>query len=153
MVLVPQEIVHLIDRVAARYPGLKLAICHLALPTDKQDDEAFRDFDKVLTLAGRPNVVVKVSALPAYTSDSYPYRRIHPYLRRVYDAFGPRRMFWGTDFSRLKCSYRQALTMFTEEIPWLTDEDKEWIMGRGLCEWLEWDMPRSYKDSCRAGSH
>ena len=31
--------------------------------------------------------------------------------------------------------------MFTEEIPWFTDEDKEWIMGRGLCEWLRWQLP------------
>jgi L-fuconolactonase len=31
--------------------------------------------------------------------------------------------------------------MFTEEIPWLTNEDKEWIMGRGVCEWLGWEMP------------
>ena len=25
-----------------------------------------------------------------------------------------------------------------EEIPWLTADDKEWIMGRGVCEWLGW---------------
>lgn len=31
--------------------------------------------------------------------------------------------------------------MFTEEIPWLTADDKEWIMGRGLCEWLGWKLP------------
>ncbi len=31
--------------------------------------------------------------------------------------------------------------MFTEEIPWLTAEDKEWIMGRGVCEWLQWALP------------
>ena len=28
--------------------------------------------------------------------------------------------------------------MFTEELPWLGARDKEWIMGRALCEWLEW---------------
>lgn len=71
----------------------------------------------------------------------YPYRALHPYLRRVYDAFGPKRMFWGTDLARLPCTYRQAVTMFTEEIPWLTRVDKEWIMGRALCEWLGWKMP------------
>jgi hypothetical protein len=31
--------------------------------------------------------------------------------------------------------------MYTEEIPWLTSEDKEWIMGRGVCEWIGWDLP------------
>ena len=98
-----------------------------------------KHMDAMLPLAKYPNVAVKASALPCYISDSYPYRRLHPYIRRVYDAFGPRRMFWGTDFSRLPCSYRQAITLFTEEIPWFTAEDKEWIMGRGLCEWIGWE--------------
>lgn len=43
----------------------------------------------------------------------------------------PKRMFWGTDLAGLNCTYRQAVTLFTEEIPWLTQEYKEWIMGRG----------------------
>jgi hypothetical protein len=66
---------------------------------------------------------------------------VHPYLRRAFDAFGPRRLFWGTDLTKLPCTYRQAVTMFTEEIPWLTASDQEWIMGRGICEWLGWALP------------
>jgi hypothetical protein len=31
--------------------------------------------------------------------------------------------------------------MFTEELPWLSSEDKAWIMGRGLCAWLDWNVP------------
>lgn len=141
MVLAPQAMAHLVDGVAERYPGLKLVIDHLGTPKGKKDDEAFADLDKLLTLAKRPNIAVKASALPSKTTDSYPYRRLHPRIRRVYDAFGPKRMFWGTDFTKLPCSYRQAITMFTEEIPWFNAEDKEWIMGRGLCEWLGWKLP------------
>ncbi|MBI3069474.1 MAG: amidohydrolase, partial [Betaproteobacteria bacterium] len=143
MILAPHPMMHLVDRIASRYPALNLVMSHLGLTTGTRDEEAFRDLDKLLALAKRPNVAVKASALPAYTSDSYPYRALHPYLRRVYDAFGPRRMFWGTDLARLPCSYRQAVTMFTEEIPWLTAKDKEWIMGRGLCEWLGWELARA----------
>jgi hypothetical protein len=29
----------------------------------------------------------------------------------------------------------------SEEIPWLAGADKEWILGRGLCEWLGWKIP------------
>jgi L-fuconolactonase len=132
------DMLHLLDQAAERHPTLHFIIDHLALPRDKRDEEAFANLDKLLAIARRPNIAVKVTALPAYTADSYPYRRLHPYIRRVYDAFGPRRMFWATDFTRLPCSYREAITMFTEEIPWLTTEDKEWIMGRGVCEWLGW---------------
>ena len=62
----------------------------------------------------------------------------------MYDTFGPKRMCWGSDMSRLPCSYRQAITYFTEEIPWLTAEDKEWIMGRSLCDWLGWKLPDAH---------
>jgi predicted TIM-barrel fold metal-dependent hydrolase len=141
MVYLHQDLLHFIDRVAERYPRLKIVIDHLALPYLKKDDEAFAEFDKLLPLAKRPNVAVKASTLPSHTSDVYPYRRTHPYLRRVYDAYGPKRVFWATDFTAMPCTYRQAITMFTEEIPWFTSEDKQWIMGRGVCEWLGWTLP------------
>jgi hypothetical protein len=47
-------------------------------------------------------------------------------------------MFWGTDWTRLPCSYRQAVTMFTEELPWLEGADLEGVMGRGVSRWLGW---------------
>jgi hypothetical protein len=28
--------------------------------------------------------------------------------------------------------------MFTEEMPFFSGDDLEWIMGRGVCEWLGW---------------
>jgi len=138
MVLVPHAMVHLIDKVAERHPGLRLVMDHLSLTSGRKDEEAFADFGKLLAIAKRPNVAAKATALPCYTADSYPYRRVHPWLRQAYDAFGPKRLFWGTDLSRLPCTYRQGITMFTEEVPWFSAEDKEWIMGRGVCEWLGW---------------
>ena len=141
MLMVLYSQIPLVDRIAARYPGLKITIDHLALPTGKKNAEAFGEFDKLLPIAERPNVAVKISTLPLYTSDTYPYKSLHPYLRRAYDTFGPKRMFWGGDLSRLPCPYRQAITMYTEEIHWLTAEDKEWIMGLGLCHWLGWNLP------------
>jgi L-fuconolactonase len=128
-----------IERIAERHCALKLTMDHLGRQFGKKDEEAFADLDKLLALAKFPNVAVKASGMPAYTSDVYPYRRTHPCIQRAYDAFGPKRMFWGTDFTKLPCTYGQALTMFTEEIPWFTSEDKEWIMGRGVCEWLGWE--------------
>ncbi len=141
MVLVPHKMMPLIDAIAGRHPGLKLVMDHLGLPSSTAGEDPFRDLDQLLALAKRPNVAAKASALPCFARDAYPYRSVHPHLKRVYDAFGPRRVFWGTDMSRLPCTYRQAVTMFTEEVLWLTAGDKEWIMGRGLCEWLGWRLP------------
>ncbi len=135
--LLPQDL-HLIDAVAQRHPGLKLAIDRFAVAINCKDEQAFACIDELLRLARHPKVTVKATCLPSYTADSYPSRRLHPYLQRIYDAFGPARIFWGSDLTRLPGSYRQCVTMFTEEMPWLTAGDLEWIMGRGLCEWLGW---------------
>jgi len=65
---------------------------------------------------------------------------LHAPIRRVVEAYGPHRVFWGTDLTRLRGSYRQAVTLFTEELDFLSDIDKTWIMGRGIAEWLGWPL-------------
>ena len=131
-----------VDSIAERHPGLKLVIDHLGIRSGAKGEEAFAGLPQLCTLARRPNVAVKASALPCYSIEPYPFRDVHAHIRRVYDAFGPRRTFWGTDWTRLPCPWRQAVTLFTEELPWLSTSDKEWIMGRALCEWLGWALPR-----------
>ena len=130
--------------IAERHPGLKLHIDHHGRAgggTGTVDDAAFADLDDMLALARLPNVAVKLSGAPSYSSQPYPYRNIHPYIRRIFDAFGPQRCFWGTDVTRMPCSYRQCVTMFTEELPWLKGRDLELVMGRAVCEWLGWKHP------------
>ena len=135
---VDQPAVDLVDAVAERHPRLRIILDHMALASGAKDDGAFRHIDRLLSIAKRPNVGVKVSALPGYSTAPYPYRNLHGYVKQVYDAFGPQRMFWGSDLTRLKCTYRQCVTVFTEEMPWLTAADLELIMGRALCDWLDW---------------
>jgi predicted TIM-barrel fold metal-dependent hydrolase len=91
--------------------------------------------------AKHPNVALKATGAPSYSAEAYPYRDIHGHIRKLYDAFGPERMFWGTDITRMPCSWKQCVTMFTEELPWLSAKDKELIMGRALCSWLDWKIP------------
>ena len=72
-------------------------------------------------------------------------------LSAVIEAFGARRSFWGSDFSRLprSCSYRQAVTMFTEELDFLSASELEWVMGRGVLACLDWQAERP--EQTRAG--
>jgi L-fuconolactonase len=138
MLFLPLSDMNLVATIAKRHPKLKLTLDHFAL-THGKDDEAFHGFEKLLEMAAYPNVSVKATCLPAYTTDTYPFRRVHPYVKRVFEAFGPKRMFWGSDLTRLSTMpYRQTITMFTEEMPWLSKDDLDWIMGRGVCEWLGW---------------
>lgn len=137
MMLVKHPDLHFIDAVAERHPGLKLIIDHLGLNNTK-DEAGLGDFDKLLALGKRPNVAVKTSCLPQFTTDKYPFKFWHPYLKQVHAAFGPKRMFWGSDLSRLPCPLKDCVTMFTEHMPFFSQEDMEWIMGRGICEWIGW---------------
>lgn len=130
-----------VQAVAERHPGLKLIVDHMAIPGGTKGAAAYRNLPQLLALAKYPNVAVKATAQPAYAEDAYPFRSLQEPLRRVYDAFGPERMFWGTDITRMPCSWRQCVTLFTEELPWLSTHDKELIMGRALCNWLDWPLP------------
>jgi hypothetical protein len=47
-------------------------------------------------------------------------------------------MFWGTDQTRSPVSYRQGVELFTHHTPFLAADDLEWIMGKGIREWLDW---------------
>jgi len=55
-------------------------------------------------------------------------------------AFGPRRCYWGTDVTNsfVKATYRQRVTHFTEELNFLSEEDKDWIMGSAILARLGW---------------
>ena len=124
-----------VTAIAMRHPGLKLVIDHLGRFSHQRDVAAFADLPLLLALARYPNVAVKASALPCFSTGNYPYRNLHDYLQRVYDAFGPTRVFWGTDLSRLRGTYREAVTMFTEELPWLKGADLEQVMGKAISAW------------------
>ncbi|NML47578.1 amidohydrolase [Ramlibacter sp. G-1-2-2] len=137
-VYLQQRHLHLLDRVAERHPGLRFLVNHCAMTGTKKDADAFEEFPKLLALAKRPNVAVKASCLQFYVTEQYPFPSLVPYVRQLYDAFGPKRMFWGTDLTRLPCTWSQALRFFLEEIPFLSAQDKEWIMGRAITEWQGW---------------
>ena len=130
-----------VAQVAERHPRLKLIIDHLGRPSGTKDDAAWSSLPEMLALAKLPNVAIKATGAPSYSSEPYPSRNIHGYLRQIYDAFGPERMFWGTDITRMPCSWRQCVTMFTEELPWLQGRGLELVMGRAVCDWLGWKLP------------
>ena len=125
--------------IAERHPGLKMIVDHCGLNRHGQDAEAFIHLEELLRLAKLPNVAVKATGAPHYSTQSYPYANIQDGLHRIFDAFGPKRFFWGTDITRMPCSYRQCVTFFTEELPWLKGKDLEDVMGRSLCAWIGWD--------------
>jgi predicted TIM-barrel fold metal-dependent hydrolase len=131
----------LLGQIAERHPGLRLTIDHLGGRggnTTLKDAAAMTHMPALLKLAKLPNVAVKATGAPGYSSEAYPFPAMHVWLRQIYDAFGPRRMFWGTDISKMPCSWRQCVTMFTEQLPWLGAADRRLVMGEAVCAWWGW---------------
>jgi predicted TIM-barrel fold metal-dependent hydrolase len=116
--LAPHQIGQVAD-MAQRFPGVNVVIDHLAM-IDIAAPE--RDgFGPLLKLARFPNVYSRTSLHNPSKTRQPPYRDVWPFLRRVYDAFGPKRLLWANFFEYV---------IMKELIPFFTAEDKEWILGR-----------------------
>jgi len=126
-----------LGEIAVRHPGLRLIVDHMGALRGAKGDAAFPHMPDLLALAKLPNVAVKLTGGPFYAEDAYPFKSLHPHYRRMYDAFGPQRLFWGTDITKMPCSWRQCVDHMLE-IDWLPEADKKLIMGEAICTWLGW---------------
>jgi L-fuconolactonase len=126
-------------KMVEELPNLKIVLEHLGggSKTKTCPEPNYQLFDEVLLLANYPNIYIK---LPGFgellprprpmknpTFDNPPTQ-----FKMVYEAFGPQRMMWGSDFppSAEREGYANALRYPMEEVDYFTKEDKEWIFGK-----------------------
>jgi hypothetical protein len=119
MVLMPGMLDHL-DRIAAAHPGPEAR--HRPRRARSPQAELLGRSPAICALAKHPNVALKASGMPSLSTEGYPFRDLHSRIRTLVDAFGPKRTFWGTDLTRMPCSYYECITFFTEHLPWLKGE-------------------------------
>jgi predicted TIM-barrel fold metal-dependent hydrolase len=131
MAFAPQAVPKL-GEIAERHPGLRLIIDHMGLSSALRGQPLDGAVDNLLKLAHLRNVAVKVSALPCYVAEPYPFPTLHPLIRRVIEAFEPRRCFWGTDLSHLTCPYKLCLTLFSELILSTRTRNGSWAAASGM---------------------
>lgn len=127
-----------VDEIAARHPGLRIIVDHMGVPRGALGPTAFDHLPKLLALAAHPNVHVKAAGVGDFAIDPYPFRSLDTVLRRTFDAFGPERILWGSDLSRLHHPYRQCVSHFTDSLPWLSRGDIEMVMGGNVRRLLDW---------------
>ena len=126
-----------ITEVARQHPRLRLALDHLGLPPGVCDQQVAPHIDALVAAAELENICVKASAVPNASTQPYPFVGLHPYLARVLAAFGPERVFWGSDLSRLRGSYPDLVRLFSVDLG-LTATERELVMGAALARWLAW---------------
>jgi predicted TIM-barrel fold metal-dependent hydrolase len=89
--------------------------------------------DALCAMARFEQVMVKVSAFYALGDKAAPYHDLTDLIRRVVDAFGPRRLMWASDAPyqvQPPHTYAASVALMTEGLDFLSDEDRDWILGR-----------------------
>jgi predicted TIM-barrel fold metal-dependent hydrolase len=138
MVNVPGQLPD-IDLVASKHPELTVIIDHMGQRSGQPTvPEVFAHLDELLALAKHPKVYVKMTAAPRCSRQPFPHRDIHPYLQRMHRTFGPQRLMWGSDLTTMTTPYSECLELFQRALPFLTDDDRDWILSRTIATVLNW---------------
>jgi L-fuconolactonase len=127
-VLAPVTRLPEVAKLIEKFPDLTVVIDHMAdCPLGKPDELA-----KLLALERYPKVFVKVSHTWSLSKEQYPYRDSQAQVKQLYEKFGPQRLMWGTDWPLVEgyCGYAKALAMVRDEMKFLNEEDKSWMLSR-----------------------
>ena len=133
--------VHRFGPIAQRHPGLPLIIDHLGVNAAiAKEGKMAEKIGDAVALAKYPNVSIKMSNLANSSLEPYPFRDLDDHLKRVFDAYGPQRCHWGTDLTNnmQRATYSQRIAHFTQDLKFLSESDKDWVMGRSILQRLKW---------------
>jgi L-fuconolactonase len=118
------DIQPLIDRFA----DLTVVIDHMAdCPVDRPEK-----LDHLIALRRYPRVYIKTSHTWSLSKGAYPWLDAQTLVKRLYDAFGPQRLMWATDWpiAKERATYHQRLTVVRDDMPFLNAADKEWMLSK-----------------------
>jgi predicted TIM-barrel fold metal-dependent hydrolase len=117
-----------IEKLIDKFPALTVVIDHMAdCPLDQPAQLAH-----LLALEKFPNVFIKISHTWSLSKEEFPYKDSQALVKHLYDKFGPKRLMWGTDWPicLAKCSYAQTLGMVRDQMSFLNEDDKHWILNK-----------------------
>jgi len=125
-----------------RHPNARFVLDHLGILQPRKPPappQPWADLPKVLELAKRPNVVIKVSGACTLSKQPYPFPDIWDPLARLFDAWGFERCLWGTDWTRAETvvNFEQAVRPFVESKR-LSDSDRAMLMGGACAKTYGW---------------
>jgi L-fuconolactonase len=135
-----------------RNPDTRFIIDHLGIlqprvppaPAEPSWAQPWADLPKVLDLAKRKNLVIKVSGACTLSKKPYPYPDIWDPLARVFDAWGFERCLWGTDWTRAFAvvNYENAVKPFLETDR-LSAAERAMLMGGACAKAYGWSPKKA----------
>ena len=130
-----------LHRVAEQFPQLTIFIHHMGHSGVGNKER----LEQVLASARYANIGVKVSGFYYSTQQGFwdfPYEdSIREIVQPLYDTFGPRRLYWGSDYPVClrNMTYRQAIECFRSHCGFIPEADQALIMGENLRRLLDSD--------------
>jgi predicted TIM-barrel fold metal-dependent hydrolase len=118
--------------IAQQYPHLRLILDHMGYPEVDAEEAAFQP---IVELARYDNVYLKLSDVAGRSDQAFPYADVHPFIEKLLSVFGAARTVWGTGYPghhRQKHNWpslAQELQLIREGLPFLTENDKDQILG------------------------
>jgi predicted TIM-barrel fold metal-dependent hydrolase len=113
-----------IGALASEFSATPVLIDHLAFPSRGTTGE----YEEVIKLAKLLNVRMKVSSLNVASKQPFPHRDLKPLIRRLYDAFGPERLIWGSYGSNVQ-DFEQQLALIDEMFDFVPEPERARIRG------------------------
>ena len=92
-----------------------------------------RDVKRLCNLAKHKHVSLKISAYYALGKKTPPYLDLLPMIRRVYEAFGAKRLMWASD-----CPYQlggtntygASIDLVRNQLDFVSKTDREWLLRK-----------------------
>ena len=120
------------DAMCKRHPDTPVVIDHFArIGADGEIRDA--DVTALCRLARHKHAHVKVSAFYALGKKHPPHDELIPMIRRLLDAFGPKRLMWASDSPyqlQGENTYKASITLVRDRLDFLSKADREWLLAK-----------------------
>jgi predicted TIM-barrel fold metal-dependent hydrolase len=129
--LIDPDALPAVRRRCENFPDTPVVIDHLAR-IGMAGAITEHDTRALCALSRYPRVKVKVSAFYTLGKKKPPHLDLAPLIKRVYEAFGPKRLMWASDcpFQVQHETYADSISLVRDRLGFLTPADKEWMLRR-----------------------
>jgi predicted TIM-barrel fold metal-dependent hydrolase len=121
-----------LDSMCAEFPDTTVVIDHMArIGMDGVIRQ--KDVDALCDIARHAQANVKISAFYALGKRRAPFNDLVPVVHALYRAYGPQRLMWASDSPfqvQPPYTYIESLDFVLDRVPFLSPEDKQWMMRR-----------------------
>jgi predicted TIM-barrel fold metal-dependent hydrolase len=113
-----------------KLPHLTVVIDHMADCPVGQPAE----LEKLIALRRYPNLFIKISHTWSISKQPYPWLDAQEHVKRLYQAFGPQRLMWATDWPIVEnhSTYARALSVVRDDMGFLNADDLRWILSKTI---------------------